>query len=97
MDVARIGQMASNLLTNAIVHADPEQPIRLETTLEGAELKLSVTNAGPAIPEAATERLFQPFVRGEIAPTSAVSAWVCTSRRKSRERMADGSACRLRT
>jgi len=67
-DHARIGQSLSNLLTNAVVYGDPDQPIRLEAKLERQELTISVTNAGLPIPEAAMKRLFQPFVRGEVRP-----------------------------
>ena len=45
------------------------------TELEGAltgqaaeQFELSVTNAGPDIPPAVQERLFEPFVRGEVTP-----------------------------
>jgi signal transduction histidine kinase len=69
IDAARIAQMASNLLTNAIIYGDPKQPIQVETEVTGREFTLSVTNAGPPIPEAAMERLFQPFFRGEVQPS----------------------------
>ena len=68
IDAARLGQMVSNLLTNAIVHGDSDKPIRLITKLSGRDLTLSVTNTGPPIPEAMMERLFQPFFRGEVRP-----------------------------
>ncbi|HWV60966.1 MAG TPA: hybrid sensor histidine kinase/response regulator [Sphingopyxis sp.] len=68
VDPGRIGQLASNLLANAVVHGDPRSPIELRAVLEDGEFILSVRNAGPKIPEAAMERLFQPFVRGEVRP-----------------------------
>ena len=69
VDAARIGQMASNLLANAVSYGDPGQPIHLEVTVDGQELRLSVSNAGTPIPEATMERLFQPFIRGESGPS----------------------------
>lgn len=69
VDPARIGQMASNLLANAVSYGDPGQPIHLEVRLEGQEFRLSVSNAGAPIPTATMERLFQPFIRGEAGPS----------------------------
>jgi two-component system, sensor histidine kinase and response regulator len=65
LDGGRIGQMVSNLLANALAYGDPEQPIVLRSSLEEDAFILSVTNAGPTIPDAVMERLFRPFFRGE--------------------------------
>jgi phosphoserine phosphatase RsbU/P len=65
-DRARIAQLASNLLGNAIAHGVADQPIRFKATTIGDAFELSVANAGPPIPEEAMERLFQPFFRGEV-------------------------------
>lgn len=68
-DRARIGQLASNLLSNAIAHGSPDRPILFEASTSGEFFALSVANAGSPIPEAAMERLFQPFFRGAIRPS----------------------------
>jgi sigma-B regulation protein RsbU (phosphoserine phosphatase) len=65
-DAGRIGQLVSNLLGNALTHGDPKAPVRLGAVARGNELEIWVANAGPAIPEKAMTRLFQPFFRGEV-------------------------------
>lgn len=64
-DPARIAQLFSNLLGNAISHGAPDQPVRVEASASAEMFELSVANAGAAIPEHARKRLFQPFYRGE--------------------------------
>jgi signal transduction histidine kinase len=61
VDHARIGQLVSNLLANAIVHGDPAEPVHLSAQSEPEELVISVRNAGMAIPEKVQASLFQPF------------------------------------
>jgi sigma-B regulation protein RsbU (phosphoserine phosphatase) len=58
--------LVSNLLGNALTHGDPKAPVRLGAVARGNELEIWVANAGPAIPEKAMTRLFQPFFRGEV-------------------------------
>ena len=65
-DCTRIGQLASNLIGNALTHGAPDQPVRVGAKTEGDELLLWVSNAGDPIPEAAMQRLFEPFFRGEV-------------------------------
>ncbi|WP_395943795.1 ATP-binding protein [Brevundimonas sp.] len=69
-DQGRIAQLVSNLLGNALVHGDPNEPVRLTAVVAEGWLELSVANAGSPIPPAALERLFHPFFRGEVRPTS---------------------------
>jgi sigma-B regulation protein RsbU (phosphoserine phosphatase) len=57
-DRTRIGQLASNLIGNALTHGAPDQPVRVGAKTEGDELKLWVANAGDRIPAAAMEKLF---------------------------------------
>jgi phosphoserine phosphatase RsbU/P len=66
IDRARISQLISNLLANALTHGAPDQPVRLHAAFDGRMLDLWVANAGTPISEAAMERLFQPFFRGEV-------------------------------
>jgi sigma-B regulation protein RsbU (phosphoserine phosphatase) len=65
-DRSRIGQLVSNLVGNALSHGATNQPVRVRATTEGGLFKLSVANGGEPIPEAALERLFEPFFRGEV-------------------------------
>jgi sigma-B regulation protein RsbU (phosphoserine phosphatase) len=68
-DRGRIGQLASNLLSNAITHGAADQPIRLEAGTRDDLLEISVANAGEPIPEDVRARLFQPFFRGDARPS----------------------------
>jgi signal transduction histidine kinase len=67
-DPQRIGQLLSNLLGNALKHGAPEEPVRVAAHTAGGMLSLSVANTGAPIPAEAVERLFRPFVRGDIRP-----------------------------
>lgn len=67
-DGKRIAQLFSNLLSNALTHGNKDTPIDVRATGIKGEFILSVTNAGKKIPDAAMERLFQPFSRGEVKP-----------------------------
>jgi len=65
-DPSRISQLLSNLLGNALTHGVALAPVRVHADSKNNELTLWVSNTGNAIPEAAMERLFQPFFRGEV-------------------------------
>jgi signal transduction histidine kinase len=67
-DPARIGQMLSNLVGNAIMHGTPGAPIKVTGTTEDGALELTVTNQGEPIPAMAIARLFQPFFRSSARP-----------------------------
>jgi sigma-B regulation protein RsbU (phosphoserine phosphatase) len=64
-DHARIGQLVSNLLGNALTHGAPDQPVRLEAAIEHEVFELSVANAGEPISEEMMANLFRPFFRGQ--------------------------------
>jgi signal transduction histidine kinase len=66
-DRGRIAQLLSNLLSNALLHGAPNQPVLVEAAVEHGNFRLSVTNRGAPIPEAAKASLFQPFFR-QAAP-----------------------------
>jgi signal transduction histidine kinase len=64
-DPDRIGQMFSNLLSNALTHGDTTEPVVVTAETREAEFMLSVANGGAPIPPAVLERMFQPFSQGE--------------------------------
>lgn len=66
-DAARIGQMVSNLLGNALTHGSKIQPVRMLASSDGDVLEIQVINAGEAIASEKLERIFQPFIRGETS------------------------------
>jgi signal transduction histidine kinase len=61
-DPARIGQLLSNLLANALVHG--KGPVRVRAVGSGGTLELTVANGGDPIPPEVMARVFQPFYRG---------------------------------
>ncbi len=72
---ALISQALANLLDNAMKYGLPEEPgaeplpVRLTGRRSGAEVRITVADAGPGIPEADRERVLQRFVRLEASRT----------------------------
>jgi sigma-B regulation protein RsbU (phosphoserine phosphatase) len=64
--VRRIGQLASNLLGNAITHGAPDKPIRFSATTSDDCFELFVANVGDPIPPAMLPRIFEPFERSTL-------------------------------
>jgi hypothetical protein len=62
-DRARIAQLLSNLLANALAHGAADRPVTVRASTEAGRFELSVANAGDPIPPATAGRLFQPFFR----------------------------------
>jgi len=63
-DLARLGQLFSNLLGNAVAYGSADQPIRVRAATGSGHFELSIANGGDPIPPDALSRLFQPFHRG---------------------------------
>lgn len=70
VDHARIAQMFSNMLGNAVTHGAEDKAIVVDAKVDGGHFELAVANGGDPISPAAMERLFQPFYRGEIRPSA---------------------------
>lgn len=64
-DHARIGQLVSNLLGNALTHGAPDEPVRLEAAVRDGLFELSVANGGEPIAADMMANLFRPFYRGQ--------------------------------
>ncbi len=64
LDSARIMQLISNLLGNAISHGAADQPIEVSANIREGCLEVAVSNGGDPIPNEMLPRLFQPFFRG---------------------------------
>ena len=64
-DAARIGQLFSNLLGNALMHGTDHEPIRVHARKRDDMFELVVSNSSEEIPPAKLARLFQPYVRGK--------------------------------
>lgn len=64
-DRQRIGQLAANLISNAVTHGASGTPVEVHAHSADGRFELSVTNQGQPIPDDIREQLFQPFVRGD--------------------------------
>ncbi|WP_349017693.1 GAF domain-containing sensor histidine kinase [Rhizobium sp. 32-5/1] len=64
-DEGRIGQLLSNLLSNALTHGAEDGEIRVRSEIIDDHFALSVCNAGDPIPQEKIAELFKPFFRGE--------------------------------
>ncbi len=69
-DHARLDQVVTNLVANAIAHSPPGTAVRVETWERDGEAGLSVRDRGPGIDDALLPRVFDRFVRGEGARTN---------------------------
>jgi signal transduction histidine kinase len=58
-------QVLGNLLDNACKYSPDDEPVRLSGTREGAKAVLVVEDAGPGIPEAERQRIFDRFTQLE--------------------------------
>jgi signal transduction histidine kinase len=65
-DRARIAQLFSNLLGNALAYGSADQPVRVRAISGTRNFELSVANAGEPISPAAVKRLFHPFYRSAV-------------------------------
>jgi signal transduction histidine kinase len=63
-DPARLSQVMSNLVGNAIAYRDPGTPVRVSVEAEGPLVSLKITNQGPPISEDLMPAVFEPFRRG---------------------------------
>jgi len=62
-DAARLKQVVSNLIGNAVQHGAQKEPIGVRVQGEVEDVVLTVHNEGPPIPPGAQPTLFDPFVR----------------------------------
>lgn len=82
-DPARMGQVLSNLMGNAVQYSDGMRPVSV--TISGNDpltLVVSVHNFGPAIPAESQRAIFQSWMRGQVQDlgTAPISGSASTSR-----------------
>jgi signal transduction histidine kinase len=71
-DRERIGQVLTNLLTNAIKYAPNSQTILVKLTGDTQSVTVCVQDSGPGIPRINQARIFEPFYRIESPDQSFV-------------------------
>jgi signal transduction histidine kinase len=62
-DPERVAQIARMLVENALVHTGPGTPVRIRTLGENGVAALQVEDAGPGVPDAHADRVFERFYR----------------------------------
>jgi signal transduction histidine kinase len=68
-DRARISQLLSNLVANALTYSTPGTAIRARSRFIDGHFELSVTNHGDPIEPETMARLFSPYERGAVRPS----------------------------
>jgi len=63
-DGKRVQQVVGNLVVNAIQHGVPTVPVRIAVVGEMTDVRVEVSNSGPAIEEETLAQLFEPLQRG---------------------------------
>lgn len=63
VDPVRVRQVLDNLLTNAAVHTPPGTPVSVTVAVGSGTVSVRVADAGPGIPEADRDRVFDRFYR----------------------------------
>lgn len=63
-DSGRLGQLLSNLLSNAISYGSREHPVNIALTGDSERVLLTINNRGDAMSDEVKNNLFTPFWRG---------------------------------
>ena len=63
LDAARVAQLLSNLVANAVQHGSADCPVDVRVAVADGAVSFVVRNRGAQIPARMRARLFQPFVR----------------------------------
>ena len=66
-DLARLQQLLSNLVANALTHGSSTTPVRVVVSGLSDDLVLEVWNAGEPIPADCIDKIFEPFWRQNTA------------------------------
>lgn len=64
LDSDRTQQIIGNLVANSAAYGDQHKPITVVSAYSSNHVSISVHNFGPAIPESAQAKLFEPMTRG---------------------------------
>lgn len=67
VDSKRIVAVLVNLLSNANRYGDPDEPIQLLVSGEGTQVRFTIRQRGPGIPEQEQARLFHRFYRASTS------------------------------
>ena len=74
IDATRIVQVLNNLINNAIKFSPKDTEVRVFAEHINGELVIEVEDQGPGIPEQEQSKLFKPFSRTAVRPTTGESS-----------------------
>lgn len=75
VDPARLEQIITNLVTNALRHGEPPITVSARPRTDGG-FRLTVEDRGEGVPQGDVEGLFGPFARGRRADSAGLGLWV---------------------
>ncbi len=73
-DPARLHQIVANLLANARTHTAPGTVVRTSIAPEADQVRISVCDNGPGVPEELQPNVFQRFARGDTSRNRAAGS-----------------------
>ncbi len=76
LDPARIQQVVTNLVSNALKHGEPGAPVRVRVAGGGGTIQLEVCNQGAPIPGHLQPTLFDPFRPGDAAGSVGLGLFI---------------------
>jgi two-component system, OmpR family, sensor kinase len=77
-DDARLRQVITNLMGNALAHTPPGSPVELRLSRDADHAVLEVTDHGPGLDPEQSERVFERFYRADPARTRRADGQVST-------------------
>jgi signal transduction histidine kinase len=80
-DAGRLRQILEHLVENAVKYAPPETQITLAWRMVEGDVRVSVSDEGPGIPEEWRERVFEPYARRETATARGSGIGLYAARR----------------
>jgi signal transduction histidine kinase len=101
-DPSRLHQVVTNLVDNALRHAPPGSPVRVEGRTVNGALQLDVVDTGPGIPPAERLRVFERFTRGGTSADGgtglglAIARWAVELHGGGIAVVGDQPGCRIR-
>src|SRR5262249_29379094 len=80
-DPALLERILANLLSNALRHSPPDQPVAITASEHAGTVEIRVIDHGPGIPVADRDRVFLPFQRlGDRSNDTGVGLGLALSR-----------------
>ena len=64
LDAGLTARIVDNLLGNAVNHSPPGTPVNVDIAVSPGDVVLTVSDAGPGVPDQVKESVFQAFERG---------------------------------